>query len=125
MPHAKGTSCRIVDVIAIKSGDVEYVDGMRVPGDVTTIDYLRQQEKSSPRTCLLLFVPSSVKIRDIEDFRVIAGKMQYEDFHPYLYEDRYRDLVREILYGSPVNPDELRSGPQGQLAWPDHQRETK
>jgi hypothetical protein len=66
-----------------------------------------------------------VKIQDIEDFRVIAGKMQYEDFHAYLYEDRDRDLVREIRYGSPVSPGELRSGPKGYLSWPDHQSERK
>jgi hypothetical protein len=111
--------CRIVDMVVKKSGEVDYVDGKRVPGNFVNIDYLREQEKSSPRSCLRIFVTSSVKIQDIEDFRVMAtGKMQYQDFHAYLY-DRARDSFSEILYGQTFRPDELRSGPRGTIPWPD------
>ncbi len=110
--------CRIVDMVVKKSGEVDYVDGKKVPGNFVNIDYLREQEKSSPRSCLRLFVTSSVKIQDIEDFRVMAtGKMQYQDFHAYLY-DPARDSFSEILYGRSSRPGELRSGPRGTIPWP-------
>ena len=109
--------CRIVDMVVRKAGEVDYVDGRRVPGNFVNIDYLREQEKSSPRSCLLLFVTSSVKIQDIEDFRVLAtGKMQYQDFHAYLY-DPARDSFSEILHGPTVTPDKLRLGPHGTIPW--------
>jgi hypothetical protein len=98
--------------------EVGYVDGIRVPDEVGWLEYLRRKEKSSPRSCLLLFVPTSVKIQDVEDFHVVAGKMQYEDFHVYVY-DQHRRLVTEFLHGPPVNADELRSGPNGPFGWPD------
>jgi hypothetical protein len=114
--------CRIVDMVVKKAGEVDYVDGKRVPGNFVNIDYLREQEKSSPRSCLLLFVTSEVKLQDIEDFRVIAtGKMQYQDFHAYLY-DPARDSFSEILYGPTVAPDKLRSSPRGLIPWPDRPR---
>src|SRR5579862_6690981 len=70
-PHQDSNGeCRIVDMVVKTSGEVDYVDGKRVPGNFVNIDYLREQEKSSPRSCLRLFVTSSVKIQDIEDFRV-------------------------------------------------------
>jgi hypothetical protein len=119
-PHQDSNrECRIVDMVVKKSGEVDYVDGKKVPGNFVNIDYLREQEKASPRSCLRLFVTSSVKIQDIEDFRVIAtGKMQYQDFHAYLY-DPARDSFSEILYGQNARPSELRSGPRGTIPWPD------
>lgn len=114
----KRANCRIVDVMATKSGDTYYVDGMKMPQNVTVIEYLRRKEATSPRTCLLLFVPSSVKIRDVADMDVVAGKMQYEDFHAYLY-DQHREQVMEILPGPPVRTKNLRTGPRGELSWPD------
>jgi hypothetical protein len=122
-PHQDGNSeCRIVDMVVKKAGEADYVDGKKVPGNFVSIDYLRAQEKSSPRPCLMLFVTSSVKIQDIEDFRVMAtGKMQYEAFHAYLY-DPARDSFKEILYGPNVPPDKLRSSPRGTIPWPDPQR---
>src|SRR5258708_5743123 len=119
-PHQHVNSgCRIVDMVVKKAGEVDYVDGKKVPGDFVTIDYLRAQEKSSPTTCLMLFVTSSVKIQDIEDFRVIAtGKIQYRDFHVYLY-DPGRDSFSEILYGTNMPPEKLRSSPRGTIPWPD------
>ena len=116
--QVKGDACRIVDMVAKKGGEVDYVDGKRVPGNLVTIDYLREQEKSSPRTCLLLFVTSSTKIKDIEGLRVIAGKMQYKDFRAYLY-DSNRDSVSEIRYGEDINAGEVRRGPNGPIPWPD------
>lgn len=65
-------SCRIVDVIATKAGDQYFVDGVKVPADGYVIDYLRRAESASPRSCLRLFVPTSVKIQDVEDMFVIA-----------------------------------------------------
>jgi|SRR5437879_4109324 hypothetical protein len=122
-PHQDSSmECRIVDMVVKKSGEVDYVDGKRVPGNFVNIDYLREQEKSSPRSCLRLFVTSSVKIQDIEDFRVVAtGKMQYQDFHAYLY-DPARDSFSEILYGPNVTPDKLRPSPRGTIPWPGSQR---
>lgn len=118
-PHQNSSGeCRIVDMVVKKSGEIDYVDGKRVPGNFVNIDYLRAEEKSSPRSCLRLFVTSSVKIQDIEDFRVIAtGKMQYQDFHAYLY-DPARDSFSEILYGQNSRPDELRSSSRGTIPWP-------
>lgn len=114
----KGDACRIVDMVAKKGSEVDYVDGKRVPGNLVTIDYLREQEKSSPRSCLLLFVTSSTRIRDIEGLRVIAGKMQYKDFRVYLY-DSNRDLVSEIRYGKDTDAGEVHKGPNGPIPWPD------
>ena len=116
--QGKGDSCRIVDMVAKKGGEVDYVDGKKVPGNLVTIDYLREQEKSSPRTCLLAFVTSSTRIKDIEGLRVIAGKMQYKDFRAYLY-DANRDSVSEIRYGEDINAGEVRKGPNGPIPWPD------
>jgi hypothetical protein len=113
--HDDNSKCRIVDMVAKKAGEVDYVDGKRVPGNFVNIDYLREQEKSSPTTCLTLFLTSSVKIQDIEDFGVMAtGKMQYQDFHAYLY-DPARDSFSEILYGPTVAPEKLRSSPRGTI----------
>jgi hypothetical protein len=122
-PHQNDNSeCRIVDMVVKKAGEVDYVDGKRVPGNFVSIDFVREQENASPRTCLTLFVTSSVKIQDIEDFRVIAtGKMQYQTFHAYLY-DPARDSFSEILYGPSLAPEKLRSSPRGTIPWPDPQR---
>ena len=118
-PQTETSMCRIVDLVAKHAGEVDYVDGVRVPGDAVIIDYLREREKSSPTSCFRLFVTSSVKIQDIEDVRVIAtGKMQYKDFHVYLY-DPGSDSFREVLYGSESTVDKLRSTPRGKVAWPD------
>ena len=122
-PQEKG-GCRIVDLAVKNAGEVDYVDGKKVPGNLVDIDYLREQERSSPRPCLLLFVTSSVKIKDIEGVRVIAGKMGYKDFHAYLYEPN-RDSASEILYGPDVNLNEVRSGPHGTVPWPGQQSERK
>jgi hypothetical protein len=123
--QSKVAGCRIVDMVVKKAGEVDYVDAARVPGNYVTIDYLREREKASPRTRLLLFVTSSVKIQDIEGLRVIAtGKMQYQDFHAYLY-DPNRDSASEILYGPDVNLNELRLGPHGTVPWPGQESEAK
>ena len=113
------SDCRIVDVTFDKTGEVDYVDGMGVPAEVGLLNSLRQHEKSSPRSCLLVFVPLATTIRTIEDLRVIAGKMQYQEFHLYVYEKRYRDSVNELVFGSAFKSDELRSGAHGPLRWPD------
>jgi hypothetical protein len=110
--------CRIVDFVMKNTGEVDYVDGKRVPGKLVDLFYLQEQEKSSPRSCLALFVTSSAKIRDIEGTRVIAGKMGYKDFHAYLYEPN-RDSASEILYGPDIKAEELRSSPNGPIPWPD------
>jgi hypothetical protein len=112
-----GETCRIVDMVVKTGGEVDYVDGKKVPGNLVTIDYLREQEKSSPRNCLLLFVTPATRIKDIEGFRVIAGKMQYKEFRAYLY-DTNRDSVSEIRYGEDTNAGEVRKG----LPWPDDPR---
>jgi len=114
--------CRIVDIVAKKTSEVDYVDGKRVPGDFVTIDYLRAQEKASPRSCLLLFVTTFVTIQYIEDFRVIAGKMQYPDFHAYLHDEahaEWRDSYKEILYGPTQHPGQVHKGTRGTIPWPE------
>jgi len=111
--------CRIVDEVITKSGEVDYVDGVRVPEELGVLETLRRREKVSPCTCMLAFVATAARIRDVEDFRVMAGKMDYQEYHAYLYEDRYRDTATEILYGPRVNMNELRSGPHGQVPLPD------
>lgn len=113
----KGDACRIVDMVAKNGSEVDYVDGKRVPGNLVTIDYLREQEKSSPRSCLSLFVTIHAKIKDIEGVRAIAGKMQYKNFHVYLHHEN-RDLISEIRYGEAVSPNDVRKGPNGPIPWP-------
>ena len=114
-------SCRIVDVIATKAGDRYFVDGVNVPADGYVIDYLRRAELASPRSCLRLFVPTAVKIQDVEDMFVIAtGKIQYQDFHVYLYDER-RDSVNEISLWKTVDTAPLRSSHGHLLPWPDRQ----
>jgi len=120
-PQVGPRNCRIVDVTLTRNGEVDYVDGIKVPEDVGPLNFIRQREKSSPRCCLLVFVPLMTSIREIEDFRVIAGKMQYVDFHLYVYENDYRGSVSELVFGPAFNPDELRSSPQGPVPWPDRQ----
>jgi hypothetical protein len=122
--HVEGAPCRIVDVITTKTGDVYYVDGTRVPDEGTVLEYLRRGAFPR-RECLRLFVPSSVKIQDVEDMRALCGIRQCTEFHAYLYEDRDRETVSEILYGMPVSPDKVRSGPQGAVPWPDRPPERK
>ncbi len=116
----KDSECRIVDMVFKGGREIDYVDGTRVPGNLVDIDYLRVQEKASPRPCLLLFVTTASKIRDVEGMRVVAGKMGYAEFHAYLY-DPNRDAASEITYQSDANLDKLRSGSQGRLNWPDPQ----
>jgi len=112
-------SCRIVDVIATKAGHQYFVDGVMVPNDGYVTDYLRRAEKASPRPCLRLFVPTSVKLQDVEDMFVIAtGKIQYQDFHAYLYDER-RDSVDEISLWKKVDASHLRSSNGHPLPWPD------
>jgi hypothetical protein len=123
IPHVGSQACRIVDISPMGRGEI-YVDGMRVPEELGLLNFLRQSEKSSPSSCLRAFVPLTTTIRDIEDLRVIAGKMQYEEFHVYVYEKDYRDSVSEIVFGSTFNADELRSSPRGPVAWPDRQHAT-
>ena len=125
-PPQEKSVCKIVDLVVKEAGEIDYVDGKRVPGNLVDIDYLREQEKSSPspRSCLVLFATSSAKIRDIEGVRVIAGKMGYKDFHAYLYEPN-RDSASEILYGPTINLNEVRSGPHGPVPWPGQEPERK
>lgn len=113
-------TCRIVDVVSTSYDDA-YVDGFRVSEKLGLLNSLRQREKSSTRSCLRVFVPITGTIQEIEDLRVIAGKMQYKDFHVYIYEKEYRDSVSEMAFGLAFNADELRSAPTGSLPWPDRQ----
>lgn len=124
-PQVGPRNCRIIDVTVTRAGEVEYIDGIKVPDNMGPLNFIRQREKASPHSCLLVFVPLTTSIREIEDFRVIAGKMQYEDFHVYVYENQYRDSVNELIFGSAFNPDELRSSPQGPLPWPDRRPANK
>jgi len=117
--------CRIVDVIATKVGNQYFVDGVKVPADGYVIDYLRRAELASARSCLRLFVPTSVKIQDVEDMFVLAtGKLQYQDFHAYLYDER-RDSVNEISFWKTVDAAPLRSSNGHLLPWPDRQQKTQ
>jgi len=119
VPQAERKACRIVDMVSAKSGNLFYVDGIKVPADLGVLGFVRQREKVSPCSCLLAFVTTSARIREVEDLRVIAGKMDYKEFHAYLYDDRYRDFATEVFYyGSHLNLSELRSGPQGPVPLP-------
>jgi hypothetical protein len=118
----KVISCRIIDVIILRTGEAYYVDGKKLPGHLTIIEYLRSLEATAPCSCLKVFVPTSVKLQDIEDLRVVAGIMQIEDFHAYLY-DEHRDTVTEILPGPPIPTTTIRSGPGGPVPWPDRRIE--
>lgn len=118
-------NCRIVDLVPTRGGEVNYVDGIRVPDETGLLNFLRQREKASPRSCLLVFTPLMTTVRQLEDLRVIAGKMQYEDFHLYVYESQYRDTVNELLFGRASDSGQLRLTPRGPLPWPDHSAEVR
>ena len=47
-PPQEKSVCKIVDLVVKEAGEIDYVDGKRVPGNLVDIDYLREQEKSSP-----------------------------------------------------------------------------
>ena len=110
--------CRIVDVAKTNRGHDYYVDGKRVGTDVEVnlLELLRRSEASSSSSCLKLFVPTSVRLNAIEDGRVVAGKMQYEEFHAYVYDER-RDWVNEILWQALPSAN-LRAGMKGTVDWP-------
>ena len=116
---AKGS--RTVDLAITKRGEADYVDGKRVPAGMRTLDYLRQEEKTDPRTSLVVFVTASARIDDVENLRRIAEKMQYQDFHAYERDGWDHETVVEILYGPRVSLDELRSGPNGPIPLPERQ----
>jgi len=46
-------ACRIVDEVVTKSGEVDYVDGARVPEELGVVEIIRRREKVSPCTCML------------------------------------------------------------------------
>jgi hypothetical protein len=80
--------CRIVDVVQTVTGHDYYVDGRRAGSlseELNLLELLRRTEASSPSSCLRFFVPTSVKINEIENADVVAGKMQYKEFHVYVY----------------------------------------
>jgi hypothetical protein len=114
-----GKWARTIDVATTKTGETDYVDGKTVPSDMTTIEYLRQEEKRGPRTSLVVFVTAFARLADVEKLRRIAEKMQYKDFHAYVRDGRDRERAVEILYGPRMTLDELRSGPNGPLPLPD------
>jgi hypothetical protein len=117
--------CRIVDVVATKAGDEYFVDGLKVPYNAGVTEYLRRAEASSPSSCLRFFVPTSITIRDVDDMWVIAtGKMQYKEFHVYIYDER-RDSVNEISWWTTTETSALRLGNGGIIPWPDRQLERK
>ena len=110
-----GKNCRIVDVVKSGSGHDYYIDGKRAgsQSDVNLLIVLQHAEASSPLPCLRLFVPTSVKEVLIENARVVAGKMQYQEFHVYVYDERH-DFVNEMIWETqPSHP--LRGG----VRWPD------
>ena len=110
--------CRIVDIVRTVGGHDYYVDGKRAGSDseVNLLELLRRAELYSPSSCLRLFVPTSVKINEIENARIVAGKMQYEEFHVYIYGER-RDRVNEILWETRTSAS-VRLGVKGTVNWP-------
>jgi hypothetical protein len=119
--HVERKGARVVDITSTKSGEVDYVDGRRVPAEMTLVDYLRQQEKTSRRMSLLILVPDSEHIADVENLRRVAREMRYEEFHAYVRDSVHRNVATELLYGPPANLNGLRIGPRGSVPWPDRQ----
>jgi hypothetical protein len=116
--QAVGKGSRIVDIVITKSGEADYVDGTRVPGDMPLIDYLRRHERTSPHTSLVVFFRAPARIEDVENLRKIAMEIQYENFHPYILDPADHSIATELLYGPPVNLNELRVGPHGPIPLP-------
>jgi hypothetical protein len=110
--------CRIVDVVQTVGGHDYYVDGTRAGSDseVNLLELLRRREVGSPSSCLRLFLPLSVKINEIENGRIVAAKMQYKEFHVYVYGER-RDEVNEILLETRTSAN-VRLGMKGTVDWP-------
>jgi len=109
---------RVIEVATNKSGEVDYVDGVRLPLDTLLIDYLRQQERALRRTSLVVFVTASARIETVENLRAVAENMGYQAFHAYVLDTRNPETAVELLYSAPVKVDELRSGPQGSVPLP-------
>jgi len=107
-----------VDVVQTVAGHDYYVDGRRAGSlsELNLLELLRGTEASSPSSCLRFFVPTSVKINEIENADVVAGKMQYKEFHVYIY-GYYHDWVKEILWQSHPSAD-VRLGMKGTVDWP-------
>src|ERR1700733_10825535 len=104
-------ACWIVDVTNTNTGEVDYVDGVRVPNDIGTVNFLRLRERrTSPRTCLLAFVTPSAQIADADDMRVIAGKIGYQESHVYLYGEQDHGYAREILWTPQVSAQAVEKG---------------
>ena len=116
---SSNTPCRIVDVVKTVAGHDYYVDGKRAGADteVNVLELLRRREASSPSSCLRAFVPTSIKINEIQNFLIVANKMQYKEFHTYVY-DEHHDSVAEILWEGRMS-DGLRWGINGTVRWPD------
>jgi hypothetical protein len=110
--------CRILDVVQTAGGHDYYVDGKRAGSDseVNLLELLRRSEASSPSSCLRFFVPTSVKVKEIENAFVVANKMQYEEFHAYVY-GYYHEWVSEILWESRTSAS-ARVGMKGTVDWP-------
>jgi len=107
-----------VDVVETVGGHDYYVDGKRAGShsEVNLLELLRRTETSSPSSCLRLFVPTSVKINEMENGLVVAGKMQYQEFHVYVY-GYYHEWVKEILWESRTSAN-VRLGMKGTVDWP-------
>ena len=94
------------------------MDGRRAgsPSEVNLLELLQRTEASSPSSCLRFFVPTSVKVNEIANAEVVAGKMQYKEFHAYIY-GYYNDSVNEILW-EPHPSGDVRLGMKGTVDWP-------
>jgi uncharacterized protein YbcV (DUF1398 family) len=117
-PQAVKRDSRVIEVATSKSGEVDYVDGVKLPPDTTLVDYLRQQERALRRTSLVVFVKASARIETVENLRAVAENMGYQAFHAYVLDTRNPEIAVELRYGAPVKLDQLRSGPQGSVPLP-------
>ena len=115
---AQGTrGCVILDVVQSSAHDQYFLDGKALSPKEDLMDALRKRQASDTHACLNVFVPLSMTLKSVQSIRALAGKLQFESSHIYLY-GRYRKYVTEILGAGDTESDAVRIGAKGAISWP-------
>jgi len=110
-------SCVILDVVQSNAHDQYFLDGKVLSPKEDLMDALRKRQASDVHACLNVFVPLSMTLKSVESIRALAGKLQFDTSHIYLY-GRYRKYVTEVLGSGDTESDTVRKGANGSVVWP-------